>query len=333
VIPCNKIGGAEMAFNSVIECSRNNIEIVKLDLNIRNNNPLFYINGLFLGYKLIRENDIKFVVTTLWKSHFIFMILSFFMNFQIVPFIVGNRFFNYIDKIISKLVIKRANYILVDSTSGELWLRSMNNTAKIFSFLIHTPLVIPTSSKFLDCSLEYKFLYVGRLNNVKRLDKAFEFLHYLKLRSKLDIQFDLYGPIEKGFNLALYLNKYPALKISYKGIIHHHDFSFVHPNYNFFIQLSDSEGSGMSVIEAMCFGLIPVITSVGEVAKYCENGYNSILFDTMITPFNMVSEFIDIVEKIKISDLSQNAFSTFGNVINFNNVLLNSLNNIYDDEI
>ena len=43
--------------------------------------------------------------------------------------------------------------------------------------------------------------------------------------------------------------------------------SIIYPTYSFYLQLSDSEGSGMSIIEAMRFGLIPVITNVGEVVN------------------------------------------------------------------
>lgn len=49
VIPLNKIGGAETAFNSVINLNYDNIEIIKYDLNLYSNNPILFIKA-FLSY-------------------------------------------------------------------------------------------------------------------------------------------------------------------------------------------------------------------------------------------------------------------------------------------
>ena len=49
-------------------------------------------------------------------------------------------------------------------------------------------------------------------------------------------------------------------------------------NSSFFLQLSNEEGQGMSVLESMQLGLIPVITAVGEIRNYCMDGTNSIIY-------------------------------------------------------
>ena len=46
---------------------------------------------------------------------------------------------------------------------------------------------------------------------------------------------------------------------------------------SFFIQLSSFEGMAMSVSESMQFGLIPVVTNVGQIKKYCINLENSFI--------------------------------------------------------
>jgi len=145
--------------------------------------------------------------------------VDFFLKIQIVPFIVAVKFFSIFDKLISLVVIRNAKYILVDSKKGELRLKEFNPTAKIFSFLIHTPLEIPKLKNFDREDDTITFLFVGRLNPVKRLDKAFEFLKLLHLHKNKKVQFDLYGPIEKGFDLKYYLGKYNYLNINYNGIM------------------------------------------------------------------------------------------------------------------
>jgi glycosyltransferase involved in cell wall biosynthesis len=332
VIPLNKIGGAESAFNSVINLNYKNIEIIKYDLNLYSNNPILFFKAFFKLYRIISDNNIKFVISTLYKSHLVVFLVSFFLKIQIVPFIVGIKFFSILDKWISLVVIRNAKYILVDSKKGEIRLKEMNPDAQIFSFLIHTPLKIPKLKNFEDEEVMLTFIFVGRLNRIKRLDKAFEFLNLLHSHKNKKIQFDLYGPIEKGFDLKYFLEKYNYLNINYRGIMSDNDRSILYPTYNFYLQLSDSEGSGMSIIEAMRFGLIPVITNVGEVANSCKSGVNSIVFGTDSLSKDMVNYFIKVLESITIQKLSINAFETFKNVILFNDILLEILNDIYDGE-
>ena len=332
VIPLNKIGGAETAFNSVINLNYDNIEIVKYDLNLYSNNPILFIKACLKVYRIIIDNNIKIVVSTLWKCHAVLILLSFFLRIQIVPFIVGVKFFSIFDKLISLVVIRNAKYILVDSKKGEIRLKEINPKAKIFSFLIHTPLLIPNLKNFDQEEDTFTFLFVGRLNPVKRLDKAFEFLNLLYRHKNKKIQFDLYGPIEKGFDLKYFLEKYNYLNINYRGVMPNNARAIIYPTYTFYLQLSDSEGSGMSVIEAMRFGLIPVITNVGEVVNSCNSGLNSIVFGTDSLCLDMVNYFDKVLESITIQKLSTNAYETFRDVIVFNDILLEILNDIDHSE-
>lgn len=36
---------------------------------------------------------------------------------------------------------------------------------------------------------------------------------------------------------------------------------------------------GMSVVEAMSIGLVPIVTPVGEISRYCRSGINAILVE------------------------------------------------------
>ena len=332
VIPCNKIGGAETVFNSVVDLRSGNIEIVKLDLNLYSNNPVLFIKAVILVCRTVKKEKIEFILSTLWKSHSIMLMVSIFTNVRVIPFIVGAKFFNAFDKLFSSIIIRKADYLLVDSRKGELWVKSINTNCKIYSFLIHTQLLIDKTKLDRSFSKDLNFIYVGRLNVVKRLDKAFEFLNLVNSRFSGSMTFDLYGPIERGFDLDYLLGAYPHLNVSYKGIIKHNDFPIIYPKRTFFIQFSESEGSGMSVIEAMRFGLIPVITRVGEVVEYCIDGENSILFGTDEEPENMINHFSSIISNVSISSLANNAFATFSDVTIFNDLLFEIMNDISNYE-
>jgi glycosyltransferase involved in cell wall biosynthesis len=331
-IPCNKIGGAEMAFNSVSVLKKDNIEILKLDLNLHSNNPLLFLRAIINLYCIIKENEIQFVVSTLWKSHLVVYLVSFFTRIEIIPFIVGIKFFNFFDKICSYRVVTKSKYILVDSSKGKSWVSSLNPKAQVFSFLIHTSLKIDKSRLGRSDDHTLKFIFVGRLNVVKRLDKTFEFLNQLNSKFHKTIFFEIYGPIEKAFDLKNYFDRYMHLNLEYKGVIEHKDFPDIYPKHHFFIQFSDSEGSGMSIIESMRYGLVPVITNVGEVVNYCENSVNSIVYDTNVPITEMVDQFIEVISNESFKNLSMRALETFEHVNSYNDILLETLNKIYSNE-
>ena len=46
---------------------------------------------------------------------------------------------------------------------------------------------------------------------------------------------------------------------------------------SFYLQTSELEGMGMSVVEAMQFGLVPVVTPVGEIGHYARQGENAVV--------------------------------------------------------
>ena len=105
VIPCNKIGGAETVFNSVVDLRSGNIEIVKLDLNLYSNNPVLFIKAVILVCRTVKKENIEFILSTLWKSHSIMLMVSIFTNVRVIPFIVGAKFFNAFDKFFSSIII------------------------------------------------------------------------------------------------------------------------------------------------------------------------------------------------------------------------------------
>ena len=302
-------------------------------MNLYSNNPVLYLKAFLKLHKYISDNKIKFVISVLWKSHFVIYFVSLFKKINIIPFIVGVKYFNLFDQIFSGKVIKSAKNILVDSKKGEQRIRLINPKATIYSFLIFTPLNINRVKHFSGYEETLTFIFVGRINPVKRLDKAFEFLNLLSLHLNKEIKFDIYGPLEKGVDLNSLFIKYSHLKISYKGVMLEEERTLLYPKYNFYLQFSDSEGSGMSIIEAMRFGLIPVITNVGEVVDYCNSGFNSIIMNREWNGKQMVDHFNEILISISIERLSKNSFETFENVTMFNDLILNILNDLYAKEI
>jgi glycosyltransferase involved in cell wall biosynthesis len=53
------------------------------------------------------------------------------------------------------------------------------------------------------------------------------------------------------------------------------------------------EGMAMSVVEAMQLGLVPIVTPVGEPARYCRNMENAVIFSDFDQAVDEVCRLID----------------------------------------
>ena len=48
----------------------------------------------------------------------------------------------------------------------------------------------------------------------------------------------------------------------------------------------------MSVVEAMQLGLVPVVTNVGEISRYCIDNFNSVIYKSDIETFDDISKLL-----------------------------------------
>lgn len=315
-IPQTKIGGAEVAFSALTKCNVNGIEVIKLDLGLVNNNPILYIKAIIKIRKLIKKEKIGLIVSSLWKSHFIVLVSTLFLDVKLVPFIHSTKWFNFFDKFFSKLILKKSFSIIVDSFSGLKWIESLNfkQRTHIISMKISNPSVV---KKYTGGSNEIKFVFLGRVHPVKRIDKMYEFIETLgKILPQKKISLDLYGPIESAFiNQKKYLEeKYNKLNVFYNGEISYYEVHSKLSKYDYYLQMSDAEGMAMSVVESMSIGLIPIVTSVGEIQFYAKNMTNSICCGINESINTFTNCFLDIEDDIKKNNIiSMNAINTFSN--------------------
>ncbi len=330
-IPLAKIGGAEVAFSALKKLKANHIEVIKVDLGLVNNNPVLYINAMIKLRKLIKKEKIGLVVSSLWKSHFIVLVSTLFLDVKLVPFIHSTKWFNFFDKFFTKLILKKSFSIIVDSFSGLKWMESLNlkQNLDIVSMKISNPSVV---KRYTIDSREIKFVFLGRVHPIKRIDKMYEFINTLKKKlPQKKISLDLYGPIESEFkNQKKYLEeKYNELDVFYNGEISYNEIHSKLSKFDYYLQLSDAEGMAMSVVESMSIGLIPIVTSVGEIQFYAKNNTNSICCGVTDSIDTFVNHFLDIYNDIeKKNNISLNAISTFSNKPLFEDDFFRILKNI-----
>lgn len=332
LIPQNKIGGAEVAFSSLNKLENGRIEVIKVDLGLITNNPLKYFKAILKVRGIIRSHAVDIIVSSLWKSHFVVMFGSIFLKVKLVPFIHSTRWFNVFDQLFSRIILNKSFAIIADSFSAYDWIKGAFPKKKVYivSMKISQP---DCYKKYIKRNNIIKFVFLGRLNSLKRIDKMYQFIEILS-RSLPDnrIYLDLYGPLETDFKKEKKIleNANKDLKVIYKGEIQRTGIQHTLLEYDYYLQLSDVEGMAMSVVEAMSIGLIPIVTSVGEISNYAMNMHNSILCSPADSISSLVNSFLILekdIEKQRV--VSKNAIKTFSNKPLFEEDFFNVLNNVY----
>lgn len=327
-IPCNKIGGAEIVFNSIISNSSTDIFIVKIDLGISRNNPILYFKAIINLISIIKKEKIEFVISSLWKSHLICIIAGIYCNFRLIPFIHSTKWFNLMDEIFSKYALKNSFAVIADSSSTSDSIRDFVPHNNIHVVSMRTCSSIPRV-RYTGYSSNLQFIFIGRLSESKRLDKALKFLSVLARRiSPKTISFHIYGPIEKKF-----VKKWDEMKslcetvsISYKGILVNTNVANTLSRYDFYIQLSEVEGMAMSVMEAMQVGLIPIVTNVGEINNYAIDNHNAIVSKNGEDIESLIEKALLVIQDYKVADIiSINSYNTFKDTPRFSEDILRVL--------
>ncbi|MFH1240351.1 MAG: glycosyltransferase family 4 protein [Candidatus Diapherotrites archaeon] len=152
------------------------------------------------------------------------------------------------------------------------------------------------------------FVFVGRISNNKRIDLLIDV--FSKLKNK-DFKIKIVG---KDFdNLRDNLEKKAkdcglSNKIKFAGEVNEKELIQIFKETEFFVSASEYEGFGISTIEAMASGLIPVLNSIPSFRKFVTAGKNGFIVNFSDTK----NTAIQIERILKLSDkekkeLSKNA--------------------------
>ena len=307
IIPSNAIGGVELAAETAKNIKLKNyiFEIIYLSTKkYKIGQSIFSFIELLITTKKILKKNPDYIIVSLWKSCISAYLLSIFKpKIKIILFLHLTKSANIVDFFLNKIISKKAFQIWSDSDRTNL-LRSKElkidnkKPRKIISFIRYKI----NRNESYNC--EPNFIFWGRIHKQKRLDQAIILFKNINKEIK-DSKFLIIGP-DCGdlINLKKLVKK---LKIT-KNVFFQEEKPLkeiikISKNYSFFLQLSDYEGMGMSVIESMQLGLIPVITEVGEIASYCKHSSNSIVFQDFKKTTKEVINLIkqkDISEKIRL---------------------------------
>jgi len=285
IVPTSYGGGVETAAKSFLNysCRKFRFKVFFLKNSKEENTFLSYLKSLIRIKRLCPD----IILTSLWKSNLITLIYkSININTKYILFLHSTKNKHLIDGLITSLCALLAHEIWADS--HETFLERINSLyflkiiknriikkkeKRIISFILEK--IKPTMNS--KCSAS--FIYWGRLCPYKNIDKAINFFSKIYKLNK-EATFVIIGPdygarknLEKIIqNMQLENNVLIFDYMNFENIKRYAEKS------SFFIQLSSYEGMGMSVCESMQLGLIPLVTNVGQIKKYCKNMHNSLIY-------------------------------------------------------
>lgn len=198
----------------------------------------------------------------------------------------GNQRF-FLSRWITNMTIRRASHLICNSgfTKSEV-LNVIDNYSVQISVIYHG---LPDTGSFSDTKQDIA-LNVGNVSNANLLRKGIKpFLGTAGLVSHY--QFIQVGKAQDD-SLSKVVEKL-APNVTIKGYVSHEDLDRLYQNSRVYIQPSLHEGFGMSVVEAMLAGCIPIVSKEGALPEVVRE-YGVLLDD--ISP-NSIKEAIRVAEE------------------------------------
>jgi len=312
LIPFDGVGGVEVAARSIkpkvygdidfqVHYIFNNIDVSKNYFAIFN--PLKMMAAAW-G---IARSDVDLLVVSLWRASIVGLIAKLLRpRLKVVTFLHLDKNVHLLDSFFTYLSFKVSIEVWADS-STTLYKRIPNlgfKNGRVISFV--TQNFLSLSEK----NVEPSFVFWGRLNHQKDLVRAL-YLFAAILECHPDAKFTIVGPDAGALNdlkkhcVFLGLNK----SVIFTGPASHNQIVRYAEHASFYLQTSLAEGMAMSVVEAMQFGLVPVVTAVGEISSYCKNGFNAVVVATEKQSVNSVLTLLD--DNNQYQEMRRNAIATW----------------------
>ena len=307
LIPLDSLGGGvEVAAKGV-----KNISNLKSNFNVeyifKNKTDLFKFSLILTAIKSIYLIKPDILIVSLWRSQFIGICIKILLpRTKVVFFVHSAGDAHFLDYFISRFTLFFATEVWGDSVTSLRDRFKISNKAK-------KGRVISFSARQIE-RIEFKkvvpkFIFWGRVGKEKGVERS------ILIFSKILIFFPNAtftiigsdgGRLNGVKNLCISLNIFESVifydEMEFSEITKYADKAC------FYLQTSVYEGAAMSVMESMKLGLVPIVTPVGEISRYC-NYKNAIIVDSN---FEAVRSIIMALESQDIyNSLSNNAALKF----------------------
>lgn len=312
IIPYDGIGGVESAARTLIGIDFDDIAfsldyIYRPTENIDSRLPSLFSFPIFIAVHRIILEKPDLLIISLWRACIVGILVKWLQpQTKLVLMLHCPNNVHWPDRFLTSIMARYANQVWADSQET-LSKRLPNYPVKkgqVISFVARRLTGLQMHP------VKPNFIFWGRLHTLKRLERAvviFSAVH----ASCPDAQFTIIGPdggaleqIKKQIvNLGL------SDAVHFLGPMNISEIEQQAESTSFYLQTSELEGMAMSVVEAMQLGLVPVVTPVGEIGSYCQDGENSLLVYSVEKAVNSILALL--VDNNKYQVLRNNAMATW----------------------
>lgn len=288
IINAMEIGGVEVGVLSLLKSRLSNgynvvtvkgcDEAIYNSLSESEKSRLHVCNGYFNALMKLIKLKPSLVISSLWRAHFISLLYKLIAPMhKRIHFVHNGGFTHKVDEGITRLSIFAATHVFCDSKQTQMWLEKILNYNK--SFILPMNISFASNAK-PTAFLPLSFVFVGRFTPQKNIFKSLDFIYELKKLGK-QVSFDLYG---RDDGSLADLKKY-VIELNVSDVVTFHgsllptEIELEMRKYNFYLQTSLVEGMAISVFQSIKNGLFPVVTPVGEIKNYTQDGFNACYVD------------------------------------------------------
>jgi glycosyltransferase involved in cell wall biosynthesis len=203
-----------------------------------------------------------------------------------------------VDKVVNKIAMQLSDAMWADSSVPlkQRVPRRLERKGRVISFSLKLS-IQPQS-----CDPALRFISWGRLNAQKGLERALKLFATISKRRHV-ARFTIISPdggMEEDLRMLVSeLGLGLGEQVTLKGPMPQDEIVCCAAQSSFYLHTSRNEGMAMSVVEAMQAGLFPVVTPVGEIARYCQDGQSAIFVYNDVSAANAVLVLLSEPERYK----------------------------------
>jgi glycosyltransferase involved in cell wall biosynthesis len=325
LIPIDSLGGGvEVAAKGV-----RNLDNSEYSFNVeyicKDKSELFNIGVMLKAVSRVNSLKPNILILSLWRAQFVGILLKLISpKTKIIFFVHSSEDAHFLDYFISRLTLLISSEVWGDSATS-LKERFRHSSAKISNGRVIS-FSARKISKLKAKKVEPSFIFWGRVGKEKGVERAIK-IFSLILKFYSDATFTIIG--SDGGTLEQVKKLCNELGIQ-DSVIFLNEMNFEEiENYAakacFYLQTSLYEGAAMSVMESMKLGLVPIVTPVGEISKYCDASNSVLVFSNQ----EAARDVIVILKDSQIYDsLSMSASIKFKSQITYIDSIIESCNDM-----
>ena len=275
LIPLDTVGGGVEVAAKKVKVIQNKSFNFNVEYICKDKSELFSLNALFKSIRSVYAIKPDILILSLWRAQLVGILVKMILpKTKLVFFVHSAQDAHILDYILSRISLLLAWDIWGDSITSLNDRFRRSNRAKQGTVISFSPRIIERQEIK---NVKPNFIFWGRVGKEKRVDRAVLIFSKILLFYPT-ATFQIIGSDGGTLNQVKQL----CIQLGINDSVTFHDemdfdlITKVANNVSFYLQTSLYEGAAMSVMESMKLGLVPIVTPVGEISKYCDNS-NSII--------------------------------------------------------